>query len=50
MHKKSACDQRVGVLTFCQYYMATYIFQAFIISSQPTRGLVELLQYVYYST
>ena len=30
MHKKSACEQRVGILTFCQYYTVTYIFQIFI--------------------
>ena len=48
MHKKSTCEQRVGILTFCQYYMAKYIFQTFMTFSQPTGGMVELVQYVYY--
>ena len=43
MHKKSASEQRVGIMTFCQYYIATYIFQGFIIFIQPTGGLAELL-------
>ena len=27
MSCKNACEQRVGILTFCQYYKATYVFQ-----------------------
>ena len=29
LHKRSACEQRVEILNFCQYYMTTYIFKAF---------------------
>ena len=43
IHKKRTCEQRVGILTFCQYYMVTCTFQAFIVFSQPTGALVELL-------
>ena len=54
MHKKSACEQRVGILTF-SYLLSVlhgniHTLQAFSIFSQPTGGLVELLQYVYYLT
>ena len=41
--EKSTCEQRVGILTFCHHYMVTYIFQAFIMFSQLTGALVELL-------
>ena len=32
------------ILNFFQYHMVIYIIQAFIILSQPTGGLVELLR------
>ena len=59
MYKKSACEQRVGILTFSYMYFLSvfttwqhnvHTFQAFSIFSQPTGGLVDLLQYVYYLT
>ena len=54
MHKMCACEQRVGILTFgCLLSVLhgnIHTFQAFSIFSQPTGGLVELLQYVYYLT
>ena len=45
-----ACEQQVEIMNFCRYSMATYIFQAFYIFSQPTGGSVELLQYVSHFT
>ena len=44
-------------MTFCQYYKATYVFQAVIMFSQPTGGLFEsfygvslTLHYCFYGT
>ena len=57
MSYKNACEQRVGILTFCQYYKVTYMFQAFIMFSQPTGGLFKsfcsvslTLHYCFYGT
>ena len=54
MHKKSACEQRVGILTFSCLLSVLHgnihTFQAFSVFSQPTGDLAELLQYVYYLT
>ena len=48
IHKQVLVKSEVRILNFC--HMATYIFQAFIIFSQPTRVLIELLQFICHFT
>ena len=36
LHKRVLVNSELKILNFCQYYMATYIFQAFYILSQYT--------------